>query len=259
MPFAPVDGGQLFYRLEGRADLPVLVFSNSLGTNHTMWAPQIAPFSQHFRVLRYDSRGHGASSVPDGEYSLDQLGGDVLALLDHLEIAAASFCGLSVGGLTGQWLALHAPERFKKVVLCNTAARIGTEDAWNERIALVRAGGVRAISQAILARWFTQGFHEQESDTVDRFRTILESTAPEGYAGTSAAIRDCDLRDRISRVSLPVMVIAGLQDTATPPEGARFLAQQIKGAVLVELDAAHLSNVELPQRFTEEVLRFLVS
>ena len=258
MPFAPVEGGQLHYRLDGKQDLPVLVLSNSLGADLSMWDAQVPAFTQHFRVLRYDSYGHGASTFSVREYKIDMLGKDVVRLLDHLGIATVSFCGLSVGGLVGQWLALHAGERLAKLVLCNTAAHIGTVEGWNARIEAVRQGGIPSISQAILDRWFTAPFHQREPDTVDRFRKMLEATPRESYIATCAAIRDADFRGEISRVRTKTLVIAGTQDKATPPEDGRFLAERILGSRYVELDTAHLSNVELAQRFSEEVLKFLV-
>jgi 3-oxoadipate enol-lactonase len=259
MAYAPVEGGQLFYRVDGKPDSPVLVFSNSLGTDHSMWRAQAPVFSGQFRVVRYDSRGHGGSTVTPGEYTIERLGRDVLSLLDHLEVKTAFYCGLSVGGLVGQWLAAHSGERFDRVVLSSTAAKIGTPEIWKQRIETIRKEGIAAIVPPLLERWFTAGFRQREPGTVERFRKMVESTPAEGYLATCAAIRDADFRGEVSRIRLKTLVIAGTHDTSTPPEGGRFLAQQIPGATYVELDAAHLSNVELPQRFSEEVLRFLKS
>jgi 3-oxoadipate enol-lactonase len=259
MPFAPVSGGKIHYRLDGQQGKPVLVFSNALGTDLSMWDAQVAEFARHFRVLRYDSYGHGASSFETGGFQIERLGKDVVELFDHLEIKSAAFCGLSVGGLVGQWLGLHASNRLMKLVLCNTAAQIGNSDAWNARIESVNKGGIAAISNGVLERWFTPAFHQREPGTVERLRKILESTSPESYAATAAAIRDADFRGDISKIRTDTLVIAGLQDKSTPPEGGRYLAQQIANSKYVELDAAHLSNVELPQRFSEEVLKFLIN
>jgi 3-oxoadipate enol-lactonase len=259
MPFAPIEGGQIHYRLDGGQELPVLVLSNSLGADLSMWDAQVPFFTPHFRVLRYDSRGHGASTSNAVEYTIDMLGKDVGKLLDHLEIATVSFCGLSVGGLVGQWLALNEAKRLANVVLCNTSAHIGTAESWNARMDAVRNKGIASISGGILERWFTPGFHKREPGTVDRFRKILEATPPDSYVATCAAIRDADFRNRVSGILTRTFVIAGARDKATPPEGGRFLAWQIVGAPFVELDTAHLSNVELPQRFSEEVLKFLTS
>jgi 3-oxoadipate enol-lactonase len=258
MPFAPVEGGQIHYRLDGKVELPVLVLSNSLGTDFSMWDLQVPAFTEHFRVLRYDSYGHGASTFAAGGFGIDRLGQDVVRLLDHLGIATVSFCGLSVGGLVGQWLGLNAAKRVGKLVLCNTAAHIGTAEGWNARIDAINKGGIPSISTGILERWFTAPFHEREPGTVDRFRQILEATPPESYVATCAAIRDADLRGEVSKIRAHTLVIAGTQDKATPPEGGRFLNERIAGSKYVELDTAHLSNVELPQRFSGEVLKFLV-
>ena len=258
MPFAPVAGGKIHYRLEGQQGLPVLVLSNALGTDLSMWDAQIPEFVKHFRILRYDSYGHGGSSFEMGGFQIDRLGGDVVNLLDHLEIETAAFCGLSVGGLVGQWLGLNASSRFTKLVLCNTAAQIGNHEAWNLRIESVTTGGTAAISNGVLERWFTPAFHQCEPGTVERFRKILESTRTESYVATSAAIRDADFRGDIAKIRADTLVIAGSHDKSTPPEGGRYLAQQIPGSKYVELDAAHLSNVELPGQFSEEVLKFLV-
>jgi 3-oxoadipate enol-lactonase len=259
MPFAPVEGGQIHYRLDGKEESPVLVLSNSLGTDLSMWDAQVRAFTEHFRVLRYDSYGHGASTFTTGGFKIDRLGQDVVRLLDHLGIAAVSFCGLSVGGLVGQWLGLNAAKGLEKLVLCNTAAQIGTADSWNARIDAVNKGGLASISKSILERWFTPPFHEREPGTVDRFRKILEATRAESYVATCAAIRDADLRGEVSKIRAKTLVIAGTQDKATPPEGGRYLAGRIVASKYVEFDTAHLSNVELPQRFSEEVLKFLIA
>jgi 3-oxoadipate enol-lactonase len=258
MPFAPVEGGQIHYRLDGKDELPVLVLSNSLGTDLSMWDLQAPAFARQFRVLRYDSYGHGASAFATGGFRIDKLGQDVVRLLDHLGIATISFCGLSVGGLVGQWMGLNAAKRVGKLVLCNTAAQIGTADGWNARIDAVNKGGIPSISTGILERWFTAPFHEREPGAVDRFRQILEATSAESYVATCAAIRDADLRAAVSKIRAETLVISGTQDKATPPEGGRFLNERIAGSKYVELDTAHLSNVEMPQRFSEEVLTFLV-
>lgn len=259
MSYAPIEGGQLFYRFDGKEDLPVLVFSNSLGTDLSMWEAQAPVFSQEFRVVCYDSRGHGRSTVIAGEYSMERLGRDVLSLLDHLGVQKAHFCGLSVGGMVGQWLALNAPERWDKVVLSSTAAKIGTPEIWMQRVETIRKEGIAAIVPPLLERWFSADFRRRDPETVERYRKLVESTPVEGYLSTCAAIRDANFRSEVSRIRPKTLVIAGTHDTSTPPEGCRFLAEQIPEAQYVELNAAHLSNVELPQRFNEEVLRFINS
>jgi 3-oxoadipate enol-lactonase len=259
MPIAPVEGGQIHYRLDGKQESPVLVLSNSLGMDLSMWDAQVPAFTERFRLLRYDSYGHGASTFSTGGIKIDRLGQDVVRLLDHLGIATASFCGLSVGGLVGQWLGLNAAKRMEKIVLCNTAAQIGTAESWNARIDAVNKGGIPSISKNILERWFTASFREREFSTVERLRKILEATPAEGYVATCAAIRDADLRGEVSKIRAKTLVIAGTQDKATPPEGGRYLSERIDGSKYVELDTAHLSNVELPGQFSEHVLKFLGS
>ena len=257
MPFVPVEGGQIHYEVDGDESLPALVLSNSLGTDLTMWDAQIPAFTQHFRVLRYDSFGHGQSTFSSGEYKIEMLSKDVLKLMDHLGFAKAHFCGLSVGGMVCQWLALNAGKRIAKIVLCNTAARIGTQESWNTRIDSVHRGRVSAISQGVLDRWFTRSFHEREPATVDRFRKILEATHPDSYAATCAAIRDADFRTEVSKIRAKTLVVSGTQDKATSPEDGRYLAERILGSRYTEFDTAHLSNVEAAEQFSDEVLKFL--
>ena len=244
-------------RVDGPAEAPVLVLSNSLGTHLAMWDAQRAALTARYRVLRYDTRGHGASTVTPGPYSIDQLGRDVLVLLDALKIRRAHFCGLSLGGMTGMWLAVHAPERIAKLVLASTTARIGAPEAYNQRIATVRSGGMAAVAEGVLERWFTADFRARAPAAVAPFRDMLIATPPEGYASCCAAVRDMDQREAIGGVRHPTLVIAGTHDVATPPADGRAIAERIRGARYVELDAAHISNVEAADRFTAEVLGFL--
>lgn len=261
MSFIDVNGTRIHYRIDGpmsgQADSPVLVLSNSLGTDLGMWDAQVSSFARQFRVLRYDSRGHGASAVTPGPYTIERLARDVVGLLDGLGIARAHFCGLSLGGMVGMWLATNAPERIGKLALCNTAALIGPPDIWNARIEAVRKGGMAAISAAVLDRWFTRPYLERATEAVERVRQTLVATPPEGYIACCAAVRDMDQRDALSRVRAPTLVIAGSGDVATPPADGRFLAERIPGARYVELDTAHLSNIEAAERFTETVSKFL--
>jgi 3-oxoadipate enol-lactonase len=257
MAFAPIENGQLYYRVDGPSDLPVLLLSNSLGSDHTMWDPQMPYFTRHFRVVRYDSRGHGSSTVSDGDYTIDMLGNDALALMDELKLSAVHHCGLSLGGIIGQWLALHAPGRLTKLVLCNTAAQIGTAEGWNARIAAVRKGGVAAVSQTILERWLTARFRQAHPDVAGRIRAMMEATPPLGYVACCAAIRDFDFRPELPRITARPLVIAGTHDGSTPAQDGRFLAERVPGSQYLELDAAHFSNVELPELFSHSVLKFL--
>ncbi len=255
--FVDVDGGRLRYRMDGAADAPVLVLSNSLGTNLSMWDPQMAELTRGFCVIRYDARGHGESTVTPGPYSIERLGRDAVALLDRLAIDRAHFCGLSLGGMTGMWLAIHAPSRIMKLALCNTAARIAPPDLWNARIEQVRAGGMGALVEAVLARWFTPLFLAQSPVIAESIRPMLLACPADGYAACCAAIRDMDQRLAIAAIAAPTLVIAGTHDPATPPADGRFLADRIKGARYVELPAAHLSNIEATREFTAALLKFL--
>ena len=257
MPFADVPGTRLHYRMDGTRGKPVLVLSSSLGTDLAMWDPQIDALRTHFCIVRYDTRGHGQSGVPQGPYSVEQLGGDVVALLDHVQADKASFCGLSMGGLTGMWLGIHAPSRIDRLVLANTSAYIGPADLWNQRIDKVNAGGMAAISDAVLARWFTPGFMAREPQTLSRMKAMMERQPPAGYASCCAAVRDADLRDAVSRIAAPTLVITGAHDVATPPAQGAWVAQQIAGAKLVDLPASHLSNLEARDGFDAALAAFL--
>ena len=265
--FIDVEGARIHYRVDGLSSVPrrgenlapVLVFSNSLGTDLAMWDPQVAALGSRFRIVRYDNRGHGASTPTPGEYNIELLANDALAVLDHLGIERVSFCGISMGGAVGMWLALHVPKRVHKLALCCTAAQLGTADVWNARIDTVRKNGMQAVAEAALQRWFTLAFHQREPATVDRIRKMLLATSPEGYASCCAAVRDVDFRDAVSRVHAPTLVISGAKDASIPPAYGRFLAERIGGAKFVELDAAHLANIEAAPRFTEEISRFFAS
>ena len=257
MPFIEANGTRFNYRADGPASAPVVILSNSLGTNLSMWDPQIPALEQKYRVLRYDMRGHGLSSVTAGPYSIEGLAKDVVGLLDALNIERVHFCGLSVGGVLGQWLGTNAANRFKSLVLSNTAARIGTEDTWNTRIKHVREGGMAAIADAVISRWFTEGFLKKSTKSVEATRQMLLLTPPEGYVATCAAIRDMDQRETVARVSVPSLVMAGTKDGVTTPTDARFLADRIQGAQYVELTAAHLSNIEDADAFTNALMKFL--
>lgn len=257
MPFLEIDGARIHYRFDGPDEAPVLLLSNSLGTDLGLWDPQMPVFARGFRVLRYDARGHGASSATPGPYTIAGLARDAIALLDGLGIGSAHFCGLSLGGMVGMWLGVHAPGRVRKLVLCNTAARIGPPELWNARIDAVRKGGMEAIAAAVIERWFTPATRERAPEAVARVRQVLEATPAEGYTASCAAVRDMDQRAAIAAITAPTLVIAGSHDVATPPADGRFLAERIAGARYVELETAHLSNIEAAQRFTETVSAFL--
>jgi 3-oxoadipate enol-lactonase len=248
---------RIHYVLEGQSGSPVLVFSNSLGANYSMWDPQAAAFQKRFRVLRYDSRGHGQSPPTPGPYSIELLARDVLAMLDALDFERVHFCGLSMGGMIGMWLALNAPERLKKLVLSNTAAKIGTVEGWNARIEAVQKNGMKSVASAILERWFTPAFRQKAPETMATILKMLEETNPEGYVACCAAVRDFDCREKLSAIRTPTLVLAGAHDPATPAADGPFLAQQIPGARYVELNAAHLSNIGAQDQFNHELAAFL--
>ncbi len=251
------DGCRIRYRLDGPSNAPLLVLSNSLGTSLDMWEPQVKAFAERFAVLRYDSRGHGASDVPPGPYTIERLGRDVVTLLDALGFSRANFCGLSMGGMVGMWLGIHAPERIDRLALCNTAALQGTAQVWNDRISAVRAGGMAAIVEATLERWFTPAFRSAQPNTIEFVRAMILATPPDGYVSCSAAIRDMDQRSSLPRISAPTLVVVGAHDVGTTPAQGEAIAAAIPGAGLLSLDAAHLSNIEQAAPFTAAVQRFL--
>jgi 3-oxoadipate enol-lactonase/4-carboxymuconolactone decarboxylase len=258
LPFATVNNTRLFYRLEGRSGLPVLVLSHSLGCDHSMWTPQMPDLLDHFQVLLYDTRGHGASDVPAADLTLDQLGHDVLALADALGIAKFAFCGLSMGGAIGQWLAIHAPQRISKLVLANTSAKLGTPDLWDARRKAVLEGGMQAVTDAVMQRFFSP--ENQVDIWAQSIRAVVLGTDPRSYAACCAALRDADLRPSISKISVPTLVIGSDKDPSIPWEGhSSILVSEIPGAKAVKIQTAHLSNLEQPRAFTAAVLDFLLA
>lgn len=262
MPMLRLADGDLYYQLDGPAGAPVLVLSNSLGTDLQMWEGQIEAFTQHFRVLRYDTRGHGQSLVTPGLYSIEQLGRDVLALVDAMGISAFSFCGLSMGGLIGQWLAINAPTRIQRLVLCNTAAKIASAEVWNSRIDTVLRDGhaaMHALRDASIARWFTAEFAAAQPALVEPVVGMLSATSPQGYAANCAAVRDADFGEQITNIQAPTLIVCGTADTVTTSEHGRFMQAHIANAQRVEFHAAHLSNVEVGEAFTRTVLDFLTA
>jgi len=251
------DGHRIALRIDGAIDRPPLLLSNSLGTTFHMWDAQMATLTETFRVIRYDSRGHGQSDAPAGDYSIARLAADALAVLDSLHIEKAAFVGLSKGGMVGQWLGAHAPERLTRLVLANTAAWMGPAQAWQARIEAVLKDGMGAVTEAVLERWFTPGFRETAPEAVAPVRNMLLATAPQGYAGCCAAIRDMDQRPSLGAINVPTLVIGGLQDPATPPAKAEEIAAGVADARLVMLEAAHLSNIEQSEAFTAALIDFL--
>ncbi|HXN54102.1 MAG TPA: 3-oxoadipate enol-lactonase [Candidatus Acidoferrum sp.] len=259
MPVAKVNGCHIHYEVAGLANAPALVLSNSLGTNFSMWDAQMPELRKNFRLLRYDTRGHGQSEVTPGPYSFEQLGRDVLALADAADIGNFSFCGLSMGGVTGMWIGIHAGKRLHKLVLCSSGAKIGNAETWDARMEAVRKGGTKSIAAGTMERWFTARFREREPQTVERIKRMVESTSTEGYVACCGALREADFRESIAAIRTPTLVISGTHDPAAPPADGRFVAQRIPGARYLELDAAHLLNIEQHERFTRELSSFLAS
>ncbi len=259
MPHADLTDVRLNYRIDGPIDAPWLTLCNSLGCDLDLWDPQLPALAARFRVLRYDTRGHGASSAPPPPYSMAALGGDVIALLDLLGIERTHFCGISMGGLTGVWLALHAAARLDRLALCSTAGRIGGTESWNARISAVHTSGIPAIAGALVERWFSPGFLRDHPHDIARLRTVLEKTSPEGYASCCAAIRDFDARPEIAAIRAPTLVISATHDVSTPPPDGHFIADRVPGARYVELDAGHISNVERPTEFLAALVGHLTA
>jgi 3-oxoadipate enol-lactonase len=242
---------------DGPDAAPCVILSHSLGASAAMWRPQVAPFAAHFRVLRYDTRGHGRSTTPPGPYSMAQLGGDVLRLLDASRIGRASFCGLSLGGATGIWLAIHAPDRFERFVFCNTLPWLGPPAAMLARAAAVRGDGLGPLADATMGRWFTAEFAGRDPATVVEIRDAFLATSREGYAGCCEALAEFDERADLQRIARPVLVVAGSVDPSPPLAAARAYAAEIPGARCVELPAAHLSNLGATAEFNRSVIGFL--
>ena len=257
MPTLARPEGRLYYRVDGPAGAPWLAFAHALGTDLSLWTPQLGVLTRRFRVLRYDARGHGQSDTPAGEYSLAQLGGDVLALFDSLSIERAHVCGISIGGLTAQWLGVHAPERVAHLALANTSARIGTHTSWSERIETVRREGLAPLAESALTRWFTAEFRAREPELTADVRERLLATDPAGYIGCCAALRDGDLRESVSQITAPTLVIVGEHDPVTTRADGEALVARIAHARLLELPAAHLSNLGAAAAFTSALADFL--
>jgi 3-oxoadipate enol-lactonase len=257
MPTVDANGVPIHVQVEGPEHAPILILSNSLGTTLHMWEPQVRPFTQHFRLVRFDRRGHGGSGVPKGPYSMEQLGRDVLAIMDGLGIRKANWCGLSMGGMEGMWLGANAPERFERLVLSNTSSYFADKKMWNDRLALVREKGVPAIAAANMERWFTKEFRERDPGAIAQMIEMFSATPIDGYTACGEAVRDMDHRELLPRIRVPVLVVIGRHDPATTPEAGEYIYKNISGAEHAMLDAAHISNIEQPQQFNDAVLGFL--
>ena len=258
MPFITVGNTRLFYRLEGVEGRPILVLSSSLGTDHEMWAQQVPDLLPYFQVLRYDTRGLGASDAPSGDYSIERLGRDVLSLVDDLRISKFAFCGLSLGGMVGQWLGANALDRVTALVLANTSPLVDAKSSWDDRRHAVLKSGMAAIVDMVMQRFFSPGTLASGDPYVSSVRATLLGTNPVGYASCCAAIRDMDHTPLLRTIKVPTLVISGDHDLSTPWDGhGEILAREIPGAKAVRLPAAHLSNIERPRSFTEALLDFL--
>lgn len=251
------DGVALACRIDGPTEAPALILGNSLGTDMRLYDGQWPGLAQRYRVVRIDTRGHGGSDAPPGDYALDRLGRDVLDVAAALGIGRFAYAGISLGGMVGQWLGVHAADRVTALALCNTSAWMGPAEAWQARIAAVRDGGMAAIAGGVAERWFTPGCRATRPDVVARALAMLTATPAAGYAGCCAAIRDMDQRAAVAAIATPTLVIAGSDDPATPLSHAEQLAGAIAGARLAVLPAAHLSNLEQPALFTRTLLAFL--
>jgi 3-oxoadipate enol-lactonase len=258
MPKMEANGIQLYYELTGPADAPVVMLSNSLGTRLEMWDPQMQALTERYRVLRYDSRGHGRSDAPGGPYTIDMLANDALGLLDALGIERAHFCGLSKGGMVGQVLGAKHGERLITLALCSTSCHMPARQLWEERIRVATEQGMAALADGVVERWFTEAFRREPSIAVDRVRQMILDTPAHGYAGCCAAIRDMDLRELIRGIRVPTLVIVGDKDPATPPKMAEEIQSRIPGAKLELVpDAAHLINIEQDVVFDAALMSLL--
>lgn len=259
MPYIDLPGHRLHYRIDGTEGRPWLTFCNSLGTDLHMWDAQIADLSAHFSILRYDQRGHGGSGTPPPPYSLADLGSDLITLLNELGAARTHFCGLSIGGLVGQWLAVHAKTRLDRIILCATAARIGTHEGWTTRIADVSANGLDGLRKATAERWFSPHFGASHSETVSAILDRFVTTSGSGYVGCCAALADADLRRDLAGITAPVLAIAGEDDPVCSTADLAAIASGVQRGALQLLPGRHIVNVESASAFNAAVLRFLMA
>jgi 3-oxoadipate enol-lactonase len=249
-------GHQLAVQVQGLKDAPVIIFSNSLGTDHGMWQAQVAAFTAHYQVVTYDTRGHGASAVIDTT-TLSNLAEDVVDVLDALKIEKAHFCGISMGGITGLYLAIHHAERFLSVTIANSAAKIGTAEAWNGRANSVEQQGLAELVKTTHTRWFSEYFDYAHDVLAQKTIQSLALTPSQGYANACRALADADLRDQLNQIQIPTLIIAGQFDPVTTVQDAEFMHQSIKNSQLEVLAASHLSNIEQPQVFNQTLSKFI--
>jgi 3-oxoadipate enol-lactonase len=260
MPVAHVNGADINYMWDGDDRLPILILSNSLTTNLHLWDAQVVKFSQFFRILRYDNRGHGGSSSPEGEYSIDDIGNDIVSLMDYLGVRQASLCGISLGGMVGMWLGIHAGERVHKLVLCNTSSDLSPPDPWQIRIAQVKAEGMASIVDAGLERFLSESYRKSDPRNIDLLKSMMTSCEVLGYSGCCAAVRDMSLTSQLGQIKNPTLIVAGELDPSTPVSHSELIKQKINGSGLYIIDGvAHLSNIEKPEEFNNIVLDFLLN
>ena len=257
MPSFQKNDVTIYYQTFGDKSKPAIIFSNSLGTNYRMWQPQIDALQTDFYIICYDSRGHGQSSAPDHDYRIDELGQDVVDLLDHLGVEKANFCGISMGGLTGQWLAINRPERFSKIIVSNTAAKIGNETAWQARAEKVREEGLQPIADTAASRWFTEGFISNNAAIVKALSDNLAKGSGQGYANCCAALAAADLREDLKNAKVPMLVIGGEQDPVTTVADAQAIVDGAPNAQLATINASHIANIEQPEAFTTLIKDFI--
>jgi 3-oxoadipate enol-lactonase len=245
--------------IEGDENKEVLLLSNPMGTTLHFWDPQIPALTEHLRIVRYDSRGHGASVANQGPYSVERLARDALAIMDALGIERAHWLGLSMGSIVGLWLLVHARERIGRAVLASTAAQIPSPDLWNNRIQSARDTGMNGVAMTVAERWFTNTFCDAHPEKVETVMAMVRATPLHGYLAALAAIRDMDLREAIRSIRNKVLVIAGRHDLSTPPGMGALVASSVEGAKFVTLEASHMSNVEDEANFTKAVVDFLTA
>jgi 3-oxoadipate enol-lactonase len=258
MPMIDVEGCPIHVVVEGPENAPVLMLSNSIGADLRMWDGQVAPFTEHFRLVRYDRRGHGKSGVPQGPYTMERLGRDVVGMLDALGIEKVNWVGLSMGGMVGQWLGANAPERVEKLVLSNTSSYYSDKQAWNDRLKFARNNGLTPMAGPMMERWFTSGFREREPEAIARVTEAFVATPLDGFIACGEAVRDMDHRDLLPKITAPTLVMIGRHDPATVPEAGEYIRDNIPGAETFVIDAAHISNIEQPKAYNDAVLNFLL-
>jgi 3-oxoadipate enol-lactonase len=259
MPTAESNGVRLHYEISGRADAPTLVLVNSLGSDMHMWDKALPVFEERFRVLRSDTRGHGQSEVASESFMIEQLGRDVLNLMDEVHAERASICGVSLGGLVGLWLGIHAPDRVDRLILANTAAKIGSKEIWEQRFETVNAIGMAVLATETLERWFTPDYRNKHPEEMEKIRRMIAATDPQGYTVCCAVLRDTDLREDAAHVKAASLVITGTHDPATPPADGRALHEAIQHSRYVELNASHMSAWECADEFAGAVMEHLTA